>query len=128
MKNWTTRVTEHFSLSLLPFQKQPSKLFSKIVALTKYSQNSVENTRGGFLLISTEIDLRSMLSFEFWSNYILEYLRLITVPRSSHWRYSIKRAVLKNFAIASFLKRLQHRCFPVNVAKFLRTQILINIS
>ena len=24
-------------------------------------------------------------------------------------------------------KRLQHRCFPVNIAKFLRTPILMNI-
>ena len=60
-------------------------------------------------------------------------------------RSSIKKAVLKDFAIFTkkhlrwilFLnknaglqswnfikKRLQHRCFPVNVAKFLRTSVL----
>ena len=62
--------------------------------------------------------------------------------RSSHQRCSIIKAVLKNFAIITgkhlcwsfFLikllafrpatllkKRLQHRCFPVDIVKFLRT-------
>ena len=34
-----------------------------------------------------------------------------------------KISVLKNFAIFSE-KRLQHRCFPVNIAKLLRTAFL----
>ena len=48
-----------------------------------------------------------------------------------------KKAAFKNFAIltgkntfrpATFIKeRLQHRYFPVNIAKFLRTPILKNI-
>ena len=62
--------------------------------------------------------------------------------RSSHQLCSIEKAVLKNFTIftekkpvlessfnrlagfktCNFLdKGLQHRCFPVNIAKFLRT-------
>ena len=57
--------------------------------------------------------------------------------------FYIKRTVLKNFATftgkhlcwnlkalrpATLLKkRLQHRCFPVNIAKFLRTPTLKNI-
>ena len=60
--------------------------------------------------------------------------------RSSHRRCSIKNAVLKNFAIftrkhlrwslrpVTLLKNgLQHRCFPVNIVKILRTPILKNI-
>ena len=68
--------------------------------------------------------------------------------RSSHQMCSIEKAVLKNFAIytgktpvleSSFnrlvgfktcnfhKKRLQHRCFLVNIAKFLRTLILMTI-
>ena len=56
--------------------------------------------------------------------------------RSSHQSCSIKKAVLKNSAIftekhlcrsqqtGKFIKnRLQHRRFPVNIAKFLRTPI-----
>ena len=58
--------------------------------------------------------------------------------RSSHQRCSIKKSVLRNFtkftgntfARVSFLiklqalkKRLWHRCFPVNFAKFLRTPL-----
>ena len=47
----------------------------------------------------------------------------------------MKKAVLKNFVVftgkfqaCNFTeKRLQHRCFPLNIAKFLRTSILKNI-
>ena len=49
--------------------------------------------------------------------------------RSSHRRCSVRKGVPKNFAKftgkrlrpATSLKRLWHRCFPVNFAKFLRT-------
>ena len=64
--------------------------------------------------------------------------------RSSPLQMFIKTGVLKSFAIFTgknkswchFLmklqalrsaNRLQHRCFPVNIAKFLRTSILMNI-
>ena len=67
--------------------------------------------------------------------------------RSSHQRCSVKRGVLKNFAKftgkhmcwslcliklqtwrpATLLKmRLQHRCFPVKIAKFLEMHVLKN--
>ena len=47
----------------------------------------------------------------------------------------MKKAFLKNFAIftgklqaCNFIKnRLRHRCFPLNIAKFLRTPILKDI-
>ena len=42
----------------------------------------------------------------------------------------MKKAVLENFAIFSgkyLCWSLQHRCFPVNIVKFLRTPILKNI-
>ena len=65
--------------------------------------------------------------------------------RSSYSQIFIKISVLKNFAIfrgkdlcrspfsrklqvlnpASLKRRLQHRCFPVNIAKFLRTAFFI---
>ena len=62
------------------------------------------------------------------------------VFRSSHWRYFIKIGVLKNFikftgkhlrrslffSIASLGKRHRHRCFPVNLVKFLRISFLQN--
>ena len=50
--------------------------------------------------------------------------------RSHHWRYSAKKVALKNFGnftgkhlccILFIKKNLQHRCFPVRFAKFLRT-------
>ena len=67
--------------------------------------------------------------------------------KSSHWRCSIKKCVLKNLAnftrkhlcfslfnevaanqVCNFIKiRLQHRCFLVKFVKFLRTLILKNI-
>ena len=69
--------------------------------------------------------------------------------RSSHRRCSVKKGVLRSFAKftrkhlcqslffnevadlrpATLLKkRLRHRCFPVNFAKFLRTPLLQNTS
>ena len=43
---------------------------------------------------------------------------------------NIRKTVFKNFRPSGLLiikKRLQHRCFPVNVMKFFRTHILNNI-
>ena len=71
------------------------------------------------------------------SVYILRLYRWIS--RSSHRRWSVKKGVLTNFAKltgkhlcqrpATLLKkRLWHRCFPVNFAKFLRTPFLRNTS
>ena len=57
--------------------------------------------------------------------------------RSSHQRCSVKKTLLEisqdsqenTCAIVSLLKKkLWHRCFPVNFAKFLRTPFLQNIS
>ena len=58
------------------------------------------------------------------------------IRRNGHWRCSVKEAVHKktspilkeNTCVGVFIKkRLQHRCFPVKIAKFLRTSILKNI-
>ena len=74
---------------------------------------------------------------------------LVQKFRSSHRRCSVRKGVLGNFAkftgkhlcqslffnkvaglrLATLLKkRLWHRCFPVNFAKFLRTPFLQNTS
>ena len=60
------------------------------------------------------------------------------VPRGSHQRRSVKKSVLRNFrkftrkhlcqSLLFNKKRLWHRCFPVNLAKFLSTNILQNTS
>ena len=56
--------------------------------------------------------------------------------RNSHWKCSIKKPVLKIFAVFTgknqswslfLIKLFQHRCFPVNIVKILRTSILKNI-
>ena len=56
--------------------------------------------------------------------------------RNSHQRYYIEKAALENIAIfirkklswsLFLIKLFQHRCFPANIAKFLRTSILKNI-
>ena len=66
---------------------------------------------------------------------------LLGLFRSSHRRCFVKKGVLKNFAnftgkhlrwsllqACNFIKkRLQHWCFPVKFAKFLRTSILNKI-
>ena len=67
----------------------------------------------------------------------------VSFDRSSHWRSSVEKGILKTFAnftgkhlcwnvlihsVKNFVKkRLQHRCFPVKFAKLLRTPILKNI-
>ena len=69
--------------------------------------------------------------------------------RSNHQRCSVRKGVLRNFTkftsknlcqslffnkvvglrpATLFKKRLQHRCFPVNLVKFLRTSFLQNTS
>ena len=79
----------------------------------------------------------------------LEKTKLSSRFKSSHQRCSIKKGVLRNFikftgkylCQSLFLnkvaglrpatllkKRLWHRCFPANFAKFLRTPILQNTS
>ena len=47
--------------------------------------------------------------------------------RNSQWRCSLKEGVPKNFPCNFIKKRLQHRYFPVKLAKFLRTSIFANI-
>ena len=78
--------------------------------------------------------------------------KIVTTNRSSHQRCSVKKGVLKYFAKFTgkhlcqslffykdaslkllrrtilLKKRLWHRCFPVNFAKFLRTHFLQNTS
>ena len=65
-----------------------------------------------------------------FSNHLPDFedFSILTTNRGSHRRCSVKRGVLKNFLKvvglrpATLLKqRLQHGCFPVNVAKCLRT-------
>ena len=74
--------------------------------------------------------------------YIFSYP--LVIARSSHQRCSMKKGVLRNFTkftgkhlcrslffnkVATLLKkRLWHRCFPVNFAKFFRTPFLQNAS
>ena len=58
------------------------------------------------------------------------------ICRNSHRRCSIKKAIIKNFTIFPgkllkacnlIKKRLQHKCFPVIIAKFLKAPIFQNI-
>ena len=81
-------------------------------------------------------------------NFVLQ-MSYKLLHRSSHQRCSVRKGILRNFAKftgkhlcqslffnkvaglspATLLKkRLWHRCFPVNFAKFLRTPFLQNTS
>ena len=97
--------------------------------------------------------LLTMLSKYSWDNIAQETfstgaMLAQTTYRSSHQRCSVKKCVLKNFTLftgkhlcwslsliklqglqpSNFIKkRLQHRSFPVNNVKFLRTPILKSI-
>ena len=109
-------------------QKQPPEIFCEKSALKNFA-----NFAGKYLC---------------WSLFLITLLvfrpaTLLKKYRSSHQRWcSIKRAVLKNFAIntgkhlfvkviglqaCNFVKkRVPHGCFSVNVVKFLRTPTLKN--
>ena len=80
--------------------------FPKKISCSKISQNSIGKPTVDFCFscraydfISIETELFSMLPLEFRSSYFSKYLRLIGVIRNSHRRCSIKKAVLKHFAI-----------------------------
>ena len=79
-------------------------------------------------------------------SYLLKYKSITSAPlmfswgiyeffTSTHRSSFMKNVDLKNFAkftgilqACNFIKnRLQHRCFPLNIAKFLRTPVSKNI-
>ena len=77
----------------------------------------------------------SFYSQIFFVSLIMVVRKLIFIFRSSHRRRSVKKSVLKNFTkftrkhlcqslffnkVALLKTRLWHRCFPVNLVKFLR--------
>ena len=64
--------------------------------------------------------------------------QLINISRSSHWRCSVRKGVLRNFTKSTgkhlceslrpatlLKKRLWHRYFPANFVKFLRTPFFV---
>ena len=93
-----------------------------------------------------QVIFQSYYYHEFLKLYISQTKKCLNF-RSSHQRCSIKKAVFKHFSIFDenicvgvsfyqscrpeglqfYIKRLQHRCFPVNIAKLLRTPILKKI-
>ena len=101
--------------------------------------NSENFGRKSFLLTAEHI---------FFSKFEIRNGMAPSINRSSHRRYSIRKGVLRNFGKftgkhlcqslfvnkvvgrpATLLKkRLWHRCFPMNFAKFLRTPFLQNTS
>ena len=58
----------------------------------------------------------------------LTFFSSINIFRSSRSQMFLKLVALKNFAIFWIKKSLQHRSFLVNIAKFLRTAFLQNLS
>ena len=113
-----------------------------VVFFSKLGCSNESNSQNG-------TEKMKMLRPEFPSHQTLPYERKIFQTenyRSSHWRCSVKKGVLKKFAnftgkrleapfdkvavlrVCNFSnKRLQHRCFPMKFAKVLRTHILKNI-
>ena len=58
----------------------------------------------------------------------LTFLSFMNVFGSSRWQMFFKVGALNNFAIFGTKKRLQHRRFPVIIAKFLRIAFSKNLS
>ena len=87
------------------------------------------------------IVLPQFISQSTFLQFILPLLFFLVSDRSSHRRCSVKKVVFRNFAILAgkhlcqslqpetlLKKKLLHRCFTVNVVKFLRTSALQNTS
>ena len=56
------------------------------------------------------------------------YHGFMNIFRSSRSQMFFNIRTLKNFAIFWIKESIQHRCFPVNIAKFFRTAFLQNFS
>ena len=126
------------------FQKQTFHLTSTIYLLLRCSTEKYINVKITHLISLTFFS--SSLSFD-CCVLIFFVFCISSNNKSSHWRCSVKKDVLRNFAKftekhlceslffnkvsdlrAAILskKRLWHRCSPVNFAKFLRTTFLQN--
>ena len=93
-------------------------VLEKIYPLDLCKENS------GIILLKFFVEINSrkknyLLCFSYnpHKNYIYQTM---LIYRNSYWKCSIKKQFLK-------MKTHQHRCFPVNIAKSLRTPILKNI-
>ena len=95
-----------------PVQKQPPEVLCKKKFLKNFANFTGKHLRWSLFLES--------LGWSLWG-----ILRIKT-PERPHWCLSGVFTV--NFRPATLLKKiLQHRCFPVRFAKFLRTPFLKNI-
>ena len=88
-------------------------------------------SKDGMSSISSDLYEETLKPNKSHTNRIIQMVPCKTaliVPhfRSSHPKCSIKNAVLKK--VYNFIKNIhRHRCFHVNITKFLRTPILKNI-
>ena len=116
----------------------PKKKIIVETSCSKISQNFIGNPRWISLLVAGHrpsylLNCVECSPWNFETVIFPEYLRLIAVIKSSQQKCS----VLKNFAIftrkhlcwspqaCNFIKKkLQYRCFVVNITKILRTPIL----
>ena len=64
----------------------------------------------------------------FYQQYLTFFFSFINIFRSSRSQMFLKIGALKNFEIFWIKKSFQRRCFPANIAKFLRTAFLQNFS
>ena len=142
-KKWkpeTTRVTARPSLPLFSIHKSSQKLFSKLAAL-KFRKIPLGNPRWITVLVAGHRPLYLLNCVDIVSG-ILKQLFLEISPidwynQKQPTEVFYKKAALKNFATFTgkhlcwspqarnvIKKRLQHRCFPVNITTILRTPIL----
>ena len=96
-----------------------------------------------------KIEIKRYKILYLFNHFLLEQKRFGTINRSSRPEVFCEKGVLRNFAkftgkylcqslffnkvaglrsATLFKKRLRHRCFPVNAAKFLRTPFLVAAS
>ena len=121
VKTWNHNVQLMSFSSSVFFSEAAPQNYSRKYSWSKILENSIGKldlcfSCRAWTFISTEIELCSMLSLEFWGSHFSKYLLLIAVT---------KKLFIK---ISQYSQentwRLQHRCFPVTIPKFLRAPIL----
>ena len=128
-----------------------AKLYFMKILQEKCDSSVVRGGEGTSFYVPAQIRLiwrifRQLLYCYLYWGVLLFFARFLNSWCGNHRRGSIKKAILENFAICTekhlslslFLiklqvcnfikKRLQHKCFPVNIAEFSRTPTLKNIS
>ena len=127
---YTSRTRHHQSISAIRSAKYQncSRLFPKIgYATTRTKQNHITHDTYRHELVIAVMSARNSPSQMFFKIGVLK--KFCNIHRKTSVLQSLFNKVSGFIKNVNFIeKRLQHRCFSVNIAKFLRTAFSQNFS